>query len=217
LPRSFYNRLMRALPLILCFATLAASQSLDADRDFWNKKFNDAKTDFNHRPNKLLISAIRDRQLGAAIDLGMGQGRNAVFLAQQGWRVTGVDLSNVAVEQARSQASRLGIKLDTVVADLSRYDLGQGRWDLIAMFYVHAWYHAAKPDCVRRLHRALKPGGVIVIEGFAGEDSFMFQPNELLRDFADLRTLRYEDVQDEADWAPGDKSHIIRLVAEKTE
>ncbi len=208
---------MRKLTLILCLATLAAAQSLDDDRDFWNKKFNDAKTDFNHRPNKLLISAIRDRKPGAAIDLGMGQGRNAIFLAQQGWRVTGVDLSNVAVEQARSEASRLGIKLDAVVDDLSRYDLGQSRWDLIAMFYVHAWYHSAKPDCIRRLHRALKPGGLLVIEGFAGKDSFMFQPNELLRDFADLRILRYEDVQDEADWAPASKSHIIRLVAEKTE
>lgn len=208
---------MRTLALILCLASLAPAQSLDEIRDFWNKKFNDAKTDFNHRPNKLLLAAIRDRKPGTAIDLGMGQGHNAIFLAQQGWLVTGVDLSNVAVDQAKRQAARLGLKLNAVVDDLSHYDLGKSRWDLIAMFYVHAWYHSAKPDSVRRLHQALKPGGLIVIEGFAGQESFMFQPNELLRDFSDLRILRYEDVEDEADWAPGEKSHIIRLLAEKTE
>lgn len=54
-----------------------------------------------------------------------------------------------------------------------------------------------------------------MIEGFAGGEKFMFQPNELLHDFPDLRILRYEDLQDEADWAPGRKSHIIRFVAEK--
>jgi len=66
-----------------------------------------------------------------------------------------------------------------------------------------------------RIAAALKPGGLLVIEGFAGQEKFMFQPNELLRDFSDLRVLRYEDTEDEADWAPGHRSHIIRFVAEK--
>jgi hypothetical protein len=58
---------------------------------------------------------------------------------------------------------------------------------------------------------------LLVIEGFAGKEKFMFQPNELPHDFGDLRILRYEDLQDEADWAPGHKSQIIRLVAEKVQ
>jgi hypothetical protein len=45
-------------------------------------------------------------------------------------------------------------------------------------FYVHAWYRDAKPRSVERIHAALKPGGLLVIEGFAGKQSFMFQPNE---------------------------------------
>jgi hypothetical protein len=81
--------------------------------------------------------------------------------------------------------------------------------------YVHAWYHSAKPGCVQRIVEALKPGGLLVVEGFASNETYMFHSNELLRDFGDLRILRYEDLEGQADWAPGRKSHIIRLVAEK--
>jgi hypothetical protein len=80
---------------------------------------------------------------------------------------------------------------------------------------MHAWYRCAKPGSVRRLYEALNPGGLLVIEGLAGGRNFMFQADELLRDFAKLRILRYEDLRGEADWAPGQKSHIVRFVGEK--
>jgi SAM-dependent methyltransferase len=210
---------MRILSLLLCAllsGSFAASQTVDPrDRDFWNGKYNDPKFEFNHQPSRLLVEAVRGRHPGMAIDLGMGEGRNAIYLAQQGWQVTGVELSDVAVAQAKRHAAQVGIKLDAVIDGLDHYDFGRGRWDLIALFYMHAWYHGAKPGGVERLRNALRPGGLLVIEGFAGNEKFMFQPNELLRDFGDLRILRYEDVEEEADWAPGRKSHIVRLVAEK--
>lgn len=200
------------LPLV----ALASPQSTDtSDRDFWNGKFGDPRTEFNHRPSRLLIGAIRGRKPGAAIDLGMGQGRNAIYLAQQGWQVTGVDLSNIAISQAKKRAAQLGVKLNAILSGLDQYDLGRNRWDLITLFYVHAWYRTSKPRSVKRIHEALKPGGLVVIEGFAGKRNFLFQPNELLKDFGDFRILHYEDIMSEADWAPGHKSHIIRLVAEK--
>jgi SAM-dependent methyltransferase len=196
--------------------TLSAAQAVDPrDRDFWNGKYSDPKSDFSHQPSRLLVAAIRGRTPGSAIDVGMGEGRNAIYLAQQGWHVTGVDLADVGVAQAKKRATQLGVALDAVVDDLDRYDLGRNRWDLITLFYMHAWYHGAKPQSAKRLHEALKPGGLLVVEGFAGSDKFMFQPNELLRDFSDFKILRYEDVKDEADWAPGQPSHIIRFVGEK--
>jgi len=161
------------------------------------------------------VQAVQGRKPGRAIDLGMGQGRNALYLAAHGWQVTGVDLSDVAVAQAKEQAARQGLALDAVVDNLDHYDTGKDRWDLITMFYVHAWYHSAKPGVVARLRDALKPGGLLVMEGFAGEPGFMFHTNELLHDFADLRILFYEDAEREAEWAPGAKSHVIRMVAEK--
>jgi len=204
------------LVCLLLVASVLRSQNVDPrDRDFWNGKFSDPKTAFNRSPNQLLVDAIRDRKPGLAVDLGMGEGRNAVYLAQQGWQITGVDMSDVAVAQAKKRALEAGVKLDAVVDGLDHFDLGRGRWDLIVVMYVHAWYHEAKPRSVRRIVEALKPGGMVVIEGFAGNETYMFHSNELLQDFGDLRILRYEDLDGQADWAPGRKSHIIRLVAEK--
>jgi hypothetical protein len=112
-------------------------------------------------------------------------------------------------------AGQRHVNLIAIVDDLDRYDFGNAQWDLITLFYVHACYHGAKSASAGRLMAALKPGGLLVMEGFAGSEPFMFQPNELLRDFAGLRVLRYEDVKDEADWAPGKRTHIIRFVGEK--
>ena len=211
----------RSLPELLAKGSLAlspptVSQVIDPDdRDFWNGKFSTSETKFNHQPSRLLVDAIRDREPGLALDLGMGEGRNAIYLAQQRWQVTGVDLSDVAVGQAKEHAQKLGVKVNAVIDGLDHYDLGQNRWNLIVLFYMHAWYNDARPRSSQRIRDALKPGGLLVIEGFAGAEKFTFHPNELLRDFDDLTILRYEDVKGEADWAPNRKSHIIRLVAEK--
>ena len=212
-PKSFLG----AFVCLVLIAPLVLSQNINPrDQDYWNGKFSDPKTAFNRAPNQLLVEAIGDRKAGAAIDLGMGEGRNAVYLARQGWQVTGVDQSDVAVAQAKKRAMEVGVKLDAVVDDLDRFDLGRGRWDLIVLMYVHAWYRGAKPRSVQRIVEALKPGGVVVIEGFAGNERYLFHSNELLRDFGGLRILRYEDLEGQADWAPGSKSHIVRLVAEKS-
>lgn len=205
------------ITLLVALLVTAGAQSIDKrDQDFWNAKFKDPKTEFNRQPSRLLVDAIRGRQPGRALDLGMGEGRNTIYLAMQGWKATGVDLSDVAVAQAKSRAAQLHVNLTATVDDLDHFDLGKEQWELIALFYVHAWYHGAKPASRDRLLAALKTGGLLVMEGFAGPEKFMFQPNELLRDFPDLRVVRYEDVEDEAEWAPGTKSHIIRFVAEKT-
>lgn len=207
---------MTRLVLLLSVAILANAQPVDTrDRDFWNAKFRDPKTQFSRQPSRLLAEAIRDRRAGKALDLGMGQGRNTIFLAEQGWDATGVDLSDVAVAQAKRRAAQLNVRISAVIDDLDHYRPGTGNWDLVALFYMHAWYQGTRPAAPERIVAALKPGGLLVMEGFAGEAKFLLQPNEPLRDFSGLRILRYEDTEEEADWAPGRRSHIIRLVAEK--
>lgn len=145
----------------------------------------------------------------------MGLGRNTIFLAQQGWDATGVDLSDVAVAEAKKRAAQLHLRISTIVDDLDHYQPGTEKWDLVALFYMHAWYRGTRPVASERIVAALKPGGLLLMEGFAGVEKFLLQPNELLRDFSGLRILRYEDAEEEADWAPGRKSHVIRLVAER--
>jgi len=181
---------------------------------FWDDVFRNGKVAFNKDASKLLQYAIRDRKPGTAIDLGMGEGRNAVFLASNGWQVTGVDFSLEAVKQAKARASAANLPLTAVIDDLDHFDLGRSKWNLIALFYMHAWYHESKLDVPQRLMNALSPGGLLVIEGYAG-DKGDYQTNELLRDFSALKIMLYEDGKDEADWNPGATSRIVRFIAEK--
>ncbi|HYK90444.1 MAG TPA: class I SAM-dependent methyltransferase, partial [Acidobacteriota bacterium] len=175
--------MLRCLVPVVAIALTVGGQT--ADQDYWNKIFGGKEAHFNHAPSRLLTLAVVDRKPGKAVDLGMGEGRNAIFLAQRGWQVTGVDLSDVGVAQAKKRAAELGVQLETVVEDLDKYDFGRERWDLITLFYMHAWYHLSTLDSARRLLDALKPGGLLVIEGFAG-GQVGYKTNELLGAFFDL-------------------------------
>lgn len=82
----------------------------------------------------------------------MGQGRNSIYLAQQGWQVTGFDLSETGAKLARERAAKLQVKATAVVADAAAYDFGEARWDLIVFSYVPL------NDLAERVERGLKPG-----------------------------------------------------------
>ncbi len=202
--------------LFVLTGVLSAQASNPDPRTFWDNLFRNGQISFNREASKLLQYAINGRKPGAAIDLGMGEGRNAVFLASKGWRVTGVDFSAEAVKQAKSRAAAAHVTIDAIVEDLDVFEVGHAKWDLIALFYMHAWFHQSKHDVPRLLVEGLKSGGLLVIEGYAGEKGD-YQTNELLRRFDGLKIVHYEDVRDEADWAPGQKSRIVRFIAEKPE
>jgi SAM-dependent methyltransferase len=208
----------RYLLFLLLSAAVLQAQTPPDRRRYWDELFHNGKISFNKDASKLLQYAITERKPGLAIDLGMGEGRNAVrnavLLASKGWHVTGVDFSEVAVRQARTRAAATGVSIDAIVEDLDRFELGRARWDLIALFYMHGWSHESRRNVPRLLTEALKPGGLLVIEGYAG-DKGAYQTNELLRRFDGLKIVYYQDALDEADWAPGEKSRLVRFIAEK--
>ena len=204
------------LSLLSLAGTLLAQPSTADRRTFWDDLFRNGQVAFNKDASKLLQYAVAGRKPGAAVDLGMGEGRNAIFLASNGWQVTGVDFSAEAVKQAKAHAEAAHVRIDAVIQDLDTYDLGRAKWDLVALFYMHAWFHESKRNVPQLLLDALKPGGLLVIEGYAG-DKGDYQTNELLRTFGSLKVVHYEDVRDEADWAPGRKSRVVRLIAEKSD
>jgi hypothetical protein len=78
-------RIFARLVLFMGVSLAASGQTTTGPQDYWNKVFADPHSDFNHSPSRLLEEAVRNRKPGAAMDLGMGQGRNAIFLASQGW------------------------------------------------------------------------------------------------------------------------------------
>lgn len=143
---------------------------------------------------------------GKALDIGMGQGRNSIFLAQQGWDVIGFDPSVEGVRQAQAAARRLRLRINSSVAREEDFDLGREAWDLIVITYVR---RLDKKDAVR-FYQALKPAGIIVYE-----NNNVGAPNELLRALLDYRILRYEDVEAYTDWRPEKKQRVERLICEK--
>jgi 2-polyprenyl-3-methyl-5-hydroxy-6-metoxy-1,4-benzoquinol methylase len=182
----------------------------------WNRILTAEKPAFNTQPNAFLVEMVKGRRPGTALDVGMGQGRNAVYLAQQGWMVTGFDPADKAVAQANATAARLGVKLTTVIQGSEDFDFGQDRWDLIVLSYVTV------RDIADRVVTALKPGGIVVIEGFHRDvtrqrpvgGGVVFDSNELIVLFSKLRVLRYEDADATSDFGGAD-SRAVRLCAMK--
>jgi len=170
---------------------------------------------FSTKPNAFLVEMVRLRKAGTALDVGMGQGRNSIFLAQQGWDVTGIDSSDEGIVQARKQADRLGLKIRAEVTTFEKFDFGENRWDLIVLTYEPT--KAIAP----LVARALKPGGAVLVEDRHLDTRRVwpagtFADNELVTLFSGLRVLRYEDVWARPDWsARGVEERLVRLFAEK--
>lgn len=154
---------------------------------------------------------------GKALDVGMGQSRNALYLAQQGWDVTGFDPAEKAVEAAKSEAARLGVKLTTMTVGDEQFDFGKDQWDLIVLSYVGLRH------LVPKVYDSLKPGGIVVIEG-AHRDAtkgrsigggVVFDTNELLTLFSKFRILKYEDALGVGDFGGQTEARLVRLCAQK--
>jgi 2-polyprenyl-3-methyl-5-hydroxy-6-metoxy-1,4-benzoquinol methylase len=155
---------------------------------------------------------VRDLKPGKALVPAMGQGRNAVYLARQGWDVTGYDISDGGIAIARANAEKAGVRLNAVLKSHADFDYGTSRWDLIVMTYHFAPLH--DPAFVKRVSDSLRPGGMVVVEQFnapPGPES-KGPANALLNSFAALRAIHYEDAAGVSEWG-GMKARIGRIAA----
>ena len=215
------------LAIALCLPGLVPAQEKKpapekkkSAQEVWNDLF--AKRDGKVvRFNKFLADSVRDKQPGKALDIGMGQGRNSLFLAAMGWEVTGFDIAEVGVKQAREEAVKRGMKIDARVGDVDKFDYGKARWDLVVGMYMHEYLtrNAAK------VIASLKPGGILIIEGIHRDidkanlvgERYGYRTNELPKVFSGLRVIYYEDTTGLADWdrSGGKPVPIVRMVAVK--
>lgn len=191
-------------------------------QDGWQVMFNNIYSTpgsgFNQQPNGTLMKAIENRTPGKALDAGMGQGRNTVFLALKGWQATGFDVSDEGLKIAQDNARKAGVTIETLQQSERGFDYGKSQWDLILFSYVP--FPLVDPAYVERLRAALRPGGLIVIESFgsdasaAGRRPVDVDPVELRRAFDGFRILRLDGVIDKPDWTE-QKGRVVRFVAEK--
>jgi SAM-dependent methyltransferase len=185
-------------------------------RDRWNEVFKKGAPTLNREPSPVLAAAVEQRKPGKALDLGTGQGRNAIFLASKGWTVTGVDISDVAIAEAKKNAAERKVQIDAIVGDLDTYDFGREQWDLITSFYMHGWHNRSATDVPARIYDALRPGGLLVIEGFGKpENPVGFSVEELSKSYGRLRIIKNEAVRTKGEWDKENEADIVRFVAEK--
>ncbi len=136
-------------------------------RDAWNARYGATDLVWGAAPNRFVEQALRDlAPRGRALDLACGEGRNAIWLAEKGWQVTGVDFSRVAIERARKLAEQRGAAVELIEADVTSWEPEPGAFALAVVTYLQVppadrravWAHAA---------RALAPGGEAFLVGHA--------------------------------------------------
>jgi SAM-dependent methyltransferase len=135
----------------------------DARRREWDERHAAGHIE-SADPNPLLVSRTADLMPGSALDLGCGDGANAIWLARQGWRVTGVDWSGVALAKARSHTEAAGVSVEWVMADLLNWSPPSGTFDLVVLVFLHAWPDERRPMYAGAA-RAVAPGGRLLVIG----------------------------------------------------
>lgn len=115
-------------------------------------------------PNAFLAEVVSDLKPGKALDLGSGEGRNAIFLAQRGWDVTALDVSDVGIAHTKELAASRGTKVDARVQDVDVFDFGNAQWDLICLLYFVL--HEGQRPLYERMANGLRPGALVIAEGF---------------------------------------------------
>lgn len=177
------------------------------------------KDGFTSTPSVFMMESAKDLEPGTALDVGAGQGRNAVWLAQQGWDVTAIDISGAGLAAASANAKKAGTSITTVKTTYQDFDFGTEQWDLIVM--ILSWAPVSDPAFVDRLNASLKPGGILIFEHVLSTDKQSFPanvhalpPNALLSHFKDLYIQKYEEGVWQGDWG-GPPAELVRMIAKR--
>jgi len=134
--------------------------------DFWNSRYAEPGYAYGTEPNAFLVSQKKYLKPGGkALAVADGEGRNGVWLAQQGLDVLSVDASEVGLRKTQELAADRGVAIRTEKVDLTTWKWPEQKFDVVAAIFIHF-----PPEVRARMHRrmfeALKPGGVLILEAF---------------------------------------------------
>ncbi|MDC0668671.1 SAM-dependent methyltransferase [Nannocystis radixulma] len=195
----------------------------------WNERFKDSQYVFGKAPNAFLASKAHLLRPGArALVLADGEGRNGVWLAEQGLDVLSVDASSTAQDKARALAAERGAHVRFAQADLTAWDMGQECFDLVVAIFIQFAPPPLREQLLARMQAALAPGGLLLIEGYRPEQlgyrtggppvpEYMYTADLLRRVFAGLTIVELVERDVELDEGHGHRgmSALIDLVARK--
>lgn len=175
-------------------------------KTFWDTKYSEKRYVYGKAPSSFLAHNYTFLPFGGKIlDIGMGEGRNAVFLASKGYKVTGVEISSEAIRKARMLAREFEVRIDTALTPLAEYNIPDGSLDGIICFYF------VEKNLSEKFMKWLKPGGIVVFEAFtekqktvagfdASDNGIILKEGELLKLFPGFRVLKYEEPLHERDY-----------------
>ncbi|MFI6535174.1 class I SAM-dependent methyltransferase [Nonomuraea sp. NPDC050547] len=145
--------------------------------EFWDARYSESQRIWSGEPNTMLVTEVEGMAPGRALDLGCGEGGDVVWLARRGWRVTGVDVSRVALERAGEHAKEAGV---ADLVDLQWHQLGEsfpeGEFDLVSAAYLHSTVEMSREAILRAAAAAVAPGGVLLVLGHSGWASWQHTP-----------------------------------------
>ena len=178
------------------------------DRQQWDARYSGAEFEWSMHPNQFLTAELDGTPPGRALDLAAGEGRNSVWLAARGWRVTAVDFSRVGLDKGRELSAQHGVgdgRVDWVVADLSEYTPARSAFDLVLIAYLQVGA-ALRGQVLAGAAAALVPGGTLLVvghdlanltEGVGGPSrpDVLYTPEAITAALPGLRILRAERVR----------------------
>ncbi len=130
----------------------------------WDARYAEAGLVWGPAPNRFVAAETEDLAPGRALDLACGEGRNAIWLAERGWRVTAIDFSSVAVNRARCLAAERGVTVDFAVGDVLEAPLEQAAYDLVLLAYLQLPLDE-RASVLMRAAAAVRPGGLFLLVG----------------------------------------------------
>jgi len=185
--------------------------SVEKERIYWNGAFKLGGGPSS--PLRLLEEAVRKVKPGRALDAGMGRGRNAIYLAANGWETHGYDMAEDGLVAAQAAAKEASVRITTVQAKHEDFDFGESKWDLILCGY--CYMRADDPRWPVTFLKALKPGGIVV---FQDSDADPPPWRKVAANWSGFHILRLEDTDPgyiDDDWVPSKWERTVRLVARK--
>lgn len=170
----------------------------EPSRERWNRRWaGEERVHASTAPSRFLVAEVADLRPGTALDLACGAGRNAVWLAGQGWRVTAVDFSGVALRMARSLAAERAVDAEWIEADVVAWTPPARAYELVCVFYLQL-PASERPIALARAAAGVRPGGTLLVvghdllnltEGSGGptQPDVLFTPADVVAEIGDLR------------------------------
>ncbi|ABK52262.1 Methyltransferase type 12 [Acidothermus cellulolyticus 11B] len=170
----------------------------------WDARYAATDRLWSAEPNVFVAETVATLPPGRAVDLGCGEGRNAIWLARRGWQVVGVDFSTVALDRARAAARDAGVSVTWVQADLSEWQPEPGSFDLAVLAYLHLPAETMS-SVLAKAREALRDGGHLLLVGHARmnltvgvggpqDPAVLYEPDDVIGWIGDLTVERAEHV-----------------------